>query len=522
VRRALNDARVRTIGFVALFGLTAYADTAAYAHAYPTLHSRILFADSFVHNKAIVLFYGKAYNVLTAGGYSAWRVGGTLSILAAIFGLLGAVRVLRAEEDGGRSELVLAGAVSRRMQFTCGLTATMTGALALGVAEFAGLRAGGLAAAGSAFLALSSVIAVPVFAGIGAVVCQLAPTRRMAIELGGGAVALAFLLRVLADTVGGAGWVSWLTPLGWAEQLRAFTGEQPVVLLLPLAATVGLIVLAQHLNTVRDIGTGLLTSHDTAAPRLRWLGSTTAQAFRLELTSLMWWIGGVSVFAFIIGLIAKTTASGGIPRRLQQELARFGTGGVSKPADYLGLVFVSFVLVVALFAVSQVAALRHEESDERLETLLSLPVSRRSWMSGRLVLAATAAAAISLCAGFLSWAGATSGGANVSLGGLLQAGANCLAIGILFIGIAALLFSLLPRRGTGIAYGLVVVAFLWQLVGALLDVPRWVRDLTPFAHLGFAPAQPFRASDLLVLAAIGLVSAGAGIRYFVRRDLVGA
>jgi ABC-2 type transport system permease protein len=40
-------------------------------------------------------------------GYTAWRVGGTLAIAAAAFGVLAAVRALRAEEDIGRMELVL-------------------------------------------------------------------------------------------------------------------------------------------------------------------------------------------------------------------------------------------------------------------------------------------------------------------------------------------------------------------------------------------------------------------------------
>lgn len=513
---------MRTVGFASLFALTAYGDAAAYAHAYPTLHSRILFAHSFAHNKAIVLFYGKAYDVITAGGYSAWRVGGTLAILAAVFGLLGSVRVLRAEEDAGRSELVLAGAVARRTQFTSGLAAVVAGAVTLGVAEFAGLRAGGLASGGSAFLALATITVVPVFAGVGALVCQLAPTRRIAIELGGGVVAAAFLLRVLADTVGGAGWVQWLTPLGWAERLRPFTGEQPLVLLLPLAAAVGLAVVAGRLQAARDIGTGLLPSHDTSSPRLRWLGTATGQAVRLETGRVITWLGGVGAFAFIIGVIAKTATSTAISTRLQRELAKLGTGGISRPADYLGLVFITFVLAITLFGVSQVAELRHEEADERLETLLALPVSRRSWLTGRLIITAGATAILSLTASVLAWAGAASGGARVPLAGLLQAGANCLAVGILFLGVAVLLFSLLPRWGTGMAYGLVVVAFLWQLLGALLSVPHWVRELTPFAHLGLAPAQPVRPGDLLVLAAIGVLTAGVGLACFQRRDLIGA
>ena len=81
--------------------------------------------------------------------------------------------------------------------------------------------------AGSAYLALATVSVIPVIAGVGAVASQLAPDRRSALEIGGGAVALLFLLRVIADTVAGAGWLRWLTPLGWAEEMRPFAGRGP-------------------------------------------------------------------------------------------------------------------------------------------------------------------------------------------------------------------------------------------------------------------------------------------------------
>jgi ABC-2 type transport system permease protein len=105
---------------------------------------------------------------------------------------------------------------------------------------------------------------------------------------------------------------------------------------------------------------------------------------------------------------------------------------------------------------------------------------------------------------------------------MLEAGANCLPVALLFLGIAALAYALAPRASAGIAYGLVTVAFLWQLVGSLLGAPTWLADLTPFAHVGLVPTQPFRAGAAAVMLAIGTVSALAAIGVFRRRDLLGA
>ena len=160
-RRALRDARARTIGFGYLFVAVAYIQPFAYRHTYPTLLEREQFARSFANNKAVVFFYGKAYDLLTVGGYTAWRVGGTLAIVAAVFGVLAAVRALRAEEDAGRAELVLSHAVGRRALFGASMAAIVTQCVVLWLVCFAGLVAAGLPAAGSSYLALAvaSVIA---------------------------------------------------------------------------------------------------------------------------------------------------------------------------------------------------------------------------------------------------------------------------------------------------------------------------------------------------------------------------
>jgi len=522
VRRALRDARARSIGFGYLFAAVSYLEPVAYRHTYPTLVDRIRFEHSFATNKAVVLFYGKAYDLLTLGGYSAWRVGGTLAIFAAAFGMLAAVRALRAEEDSGRSELVLASAVTRGTALTAALLAVALGAVLLWLASFAGLVAGGLPAGGSAYLSLAVVSVVFVFAGVGAVVSQLASTKRLAVELCGGIVALCLVLRVIADTSSGAGWARWLTPLGWAEEMRPFTGAQPAVLLVPLAASVLLVALAARLAFTRDIGTGRLASHDSSARRRGLLSSATAQAVRAERVGLSIWTGSVGGLALVIGVVSASVTSLGISKQLQHALQRLGTGPRLTPQAYLGFSFGFFALAVSLFVISQVAAARHEEAEERLEVLLSQPLSRSRWLSGRLGLAAGGAALIAVFAGLLAWLGADSQGVSVSLLQMVGAGANCLPVAMLFLGIATLLYAVAPRGATAIAYGLLVIAYIWELLGSLLGAPSWLVHATPFAHIAAVPAVAFRAQAAAIMAGIGLVAAAGAVLAFRRRDLLGA
>ena len=521
VARALRDARVRTLAFAYLFGLYAYIQPVAYRDGYPKVSDRVAFAHSFANNKAVRIFYGEPHNLLTVTGYAAWRVGGTLAIFAAIFGLFAAVRALRTEEDTGRMELVLAGGVGRGTAFAAAMTAVALTVFVLWLAEFVGFALSGLPLGGSAYLALATMSIAPVCAGIGALASQLAPSRRSALELGGGLVGLLFLLRVIADTAGGLGWLRWMTPLGWAEQLRPFAGERPLVLVLPVLATALLLASAWRFAAARDIGTGILASRDSADARLGLLTSPTAQTLRSERGSLLVWVGSVGAFGYVLGILAKSTSSAGISQSLNRTLGKLGSGTILTPSGYVGFAFIFFILVVSLFACAQVGAARHEEAEGRLETLVALPVGRRRWLAGRLLLAACAAVLISVVAGLLTWAGVQSVGAGIPFDRLMEASANCLPVAFLFLGLAALAFAIVPRASAGIAYGLVALAFLWDLVGSLLDVPSWLVKLTPFAHLGLVPAQAFRTADALAMLAIGAAAVLLALWAFGRRDLIG-
>jgi ABC-2 type transport system permease protein len=522
VRRAFLDGRARTLAFAYVFAAYSYIQPAGYRSAYPTLADRLSFARNFGANKGIRLFYGEPRAIATVNGYTAWRVGGTLAIAAAVFGLLAAVRASRTEEDAGRRELVLAAPVGRDAVNLAGLSAILASAGVLWVAELVGFVIGGLAVGGAAYLALATASVLVVCAGISAVASELAPNRRVALELGAAVIGAFFALRVIADTLGGLGWLRWLTPLGWAEQMRPLTGPQPLVFLLPLLTSTALFIAAARITTRRDIGTGLLPARDSAEPRLGMLSSPFAQALRASRGSLSIWIGAVACLMFILGSISKSVSPADVSKNMQNEIAKLGSGSITTPTGYIAFVFLFVVLALSLFMCAQIGTVRQVESEQQLETLLAMPVSRRRWLAGRLVIALGAAATISLSAGLAAWAGAQAVGAHVSLARMLEAGANCLPTAILFLGVAALAYALAPRASSGIAYGLVSVAFLWQLTGSLLRVPKWMLDATPFAHVGAIPVQPFRTLAAIVMVAIGALAAAAAVACFERRDLTGA
>jgi len=508
--------------FGTVFGLLAYASASGYRHSYPTLAERLGFARSFGSNPAVRLFYGLPHDLLSVGGFTAWRAGGMIAIVAGTWGALAGVRQSRGEEEAGRADLVLSAEVGRGAFFAGGLTAIAAGAVLLWLLTCLGLVAGGLPAGGSAFLALAAVSPALAFAGAGMLLGQFAPDRRRATELAAGAVGLALLLRVIADTSEHLSALRWASPLGWAEELRPFAGSRPSVLLLPVLATTVLAAIAALIQRRRDIGRGLLASRDSGPPRLGLLGSPTALAFRGERGSLLAWNGGIGGFALVVGLLTTSFSSATISAEMQRQLARVGGGSITTPTGALGFYFLFFILVISLFACSQIAGLRHEEAGGRLETLFTLTIGRRRWLAGRLGLALAGIAALAVVAGTLAWAGASIEHAHVPLTRTLEAGANCLPASLLFLALGALAFAVRPRASAGLAYAVVGLTFSWELLGGLLGAPAWLRTLSPFHNIGLVPAQPFRPLAAGVMLALAAGTTVAAVLIFERRDVIGA
>ena len=150
----------------------------------------------------------------------------------------------------------------------------------LAVVTALGYVAMGLPVAGSLTLAVRGLNGL-VFAGVAAVTAQLTEYARPANGMAFAALGGAFLLRAIGDTATGLSWLSWLSPIGWAERFQPFAGERWWVLLLPVALLVVLLVAAAALPSGATSAPGCWppARAGAAAP---WLRSPLALAWRLQ------------------------------------------------------------------------------------------------------------------------------------------------------------------------------------------------------------------------------------------------
>jgi ABC-2 type transport system permease protein len=207
---------------------------------------------------------------------------------------------------------------------------------------------------------------------------------------------------------------------------------------------------------------------------------------------------------------------------LRQSLKAFGGPSILTPSGYLSFTFLIFIFAASLFICGQIASLRREEAEQRLEHLLALPVGRLRWLLGRITVAFGGCVIFALVASLAAWAGAQSAGLDVQLDGMIGAAGNFLPTVILFLGLGIALFGFIPRWSVVVIYGLVGLSFIWDLIGSLLNLPSWVLGISPFNHIGYVPAQGFRTVDAIVVIAIGIIAGIIGMRRFRQRDLATA
>jgi len=512
-----------------IFGALIASSAVSYTRIYKTQAARDALATAYEANKATSALFGPAPQLQTVAGFTAFKIGMTLMLLGAVWGLLTSTRLLRGEEDGGRWDLLLAGRTSRRRaaaQALAGLGAglgvlwALTAIFAVGVGLDSSVKIG----AGPAFyFALAMAATAAMFLAVGALASQLAPTRRQAASYSAAFLGVSYAVRMIADAGLGLHGLIWASPLGWVEELRPFSGPQPLALLPIAALTAALAVATVGLAGVRDVGAGILPDRARGAPRLRLLSGPAGLAIRLVRSTVLGWWTAIALSALLFGLIARSAGQTISGSSATDVLAKLGATGTGADA-VLGVCFLVLAVLIAFAGAGQVTAARAEEASGRLDHLLACPVARSRWLGGRLLIALGVVLAGGVLAGVFAWLGAASQDSGTGLRTLLDAGLNLVPPAIVIGGIGVLAFGSWPRRANVVVYAALAWSLLADIVGGFSGsgpASRLLLDSSVFHQMTAAPGAPPDWAANAVMAAVGIGCAAAGLIAFSRRDLVG-
>ena len=494
-----------------------------FAELYPTAAERQAFAETAGSNPGMVAIYGPLFDS-SIGGLLAWRAG-IIPIIVALVSLLTVIRHTRTEEEAGRRELLGSTVVGRHAPLAAALVVTVAANLVLATLLALGLISEDLPAGGSIALGLAFATVGCVFAAVAGVAAQLTEGAGAARGTAISFLGLAVLLRVAGDVSGedsGLSWLSWTSPIGWAQQARPFADERWWVFALATGGFVLLASAAYALSSRRDVGSGLLPPRlgpATASPALH---SPLALAWRLHRVLLLGWTSGFVVMGVIFGGITESVSEmlNDSPqlKNLFEQL-----GGAAGLADaYLSAMMGLLGLVASGYAIQAALRLRAEEEDLRAEPVLAASVSRLRWSSSHLLFAIVGPAAALATAGLVAGLiyGLSISDVGEELPRVLGAALVQLPAVWVLAGITLALYGLLPRFAASASWGALGVFLLLGQFGELLALEQWMLDLSPFTHIPNLPGGEVSAQPLIWLVIVAVVLVAAGLIGFRRRDLI--
>jgi ABC-2 type transport system permease protein len=389
VRLALRRDRIVAPVWIGSLTVLISAIVGSVVALYATDAERLEAAALAAGNRIARVFDGPAAGT-HPGSLGMVEAYGFMAILIGLFSAQLVVRHTRQDEETGRAELVGAGVVGRHARLAAALLVAFGANLVLGglvtgaLIVVNDLPVGGSVLAGGSFAGIGIA-----FAGVAAVTAQIAEQSRAANAWAGAAIGVAFIVRAIGDAAGRvadsgveviSAWPSWLSPIGWGQQLRPYGDARPWLLVLFGVTGLVLAAVAFGLTDHRDVGSGMRevpAGPAEASPRLR---SPLGLAWRQQRWVLAGWSFSLLVAGAAFGIVGEGADElVGTSEQFQEMLEQFGGGGALVDA-YFAFLMRLIGIVAAGYTVQALLRLRTEEAAGRVEPLLATAVSRPRWM----------------------------------------------------------------------------------------------------------------------------------------------
>ena len=528
IRHALRRDRILLPVWIAGVSALGAAVVAGEVAMYATEAERTNAAAFGAANVVTRIMDGPASGV-SLGAVSMVEAFQKMAIFVALMSAQAVVRHTRQDEETGRAELVGSCVVGRQARLTAALAVAVGASAIVGMAVTFVLLGNGLPLSGSIATGLALAGMGACFAGFAGVAAQVSTTQRGANGIAGAALGVSFLLRAVGDAFGTvapsrvelvSAWPSWLSPLGWGQQLRAFHQDNWEILWLYGGLFAALVGVAYVLASRRDLGAGLISDRPGPASASHRLLSPVGLAVRLQRGPLIAWGLSLVVTGVLFGSMGESM------QRFADENPKFAdyllqiAPGASVGELYFAAIFGFIAVAASGYTIQALLRMRGEEASGRLEPVLSTSVGRTEWLASHGVIAAGGTIAILLACGVSAAVsnGVASGdygaGWGIVWAGLVQAPA-VLALGAFVFAV----FACAPRWAGAVSWVALAASFVIGQFGDLLDLPQAVLNLSPFTHVPAVPAAPFAAVPVLSLTAAAVSLVVVGVVAFRRRDL---
>jgi ABC-2 type transport system permease protein len=510
--------RVRLLAWLGGLGGLIVVSTVAVPTIYDTPLKIAGYARALGASPVNYLMSGRQAGIDTLGGIVANETSQVAQLGICLMVVFLVVRHTRAEEETGRAELVRSTQVGRNAGAAATLVLSAGTALLVGFVTAAAMMLIGLDATGAVVYGLGLWLLALAYVGVALVTAQLTTSARSALGIALAAVGVGYLVRGIG-AVQDSGLV-WLSPFGWAQEMRAFGQERgwPAVLL--VASACGCLLAAAEIAARRDVGEGVLVARPGPAHAAQGLMTPIGLVARLQRGLLLGWAIGMLALGALYGAVIPT-----IPELVESNpdlASMFGGSGTTADAlvdAFLGYVFGFLALLATVFAVTSATRMKGEEVAGHADLVLAADVTRRSWVVAHLVFSVVGVVLVSMASALGLWVGygAAAGAWDrlpVMLAGQLSFLPACLAV----TSVAVVVLGHAPRR-SALASAWLVVSALMFLLGERLRLPDPVLAISPFWHLPTLPVEQFAPVPAMVELCLAAALAALGLVGFARRDI---
>jgi ABC-2 type transport system permease protein len=477
---------------------------------------------ALAENPAIRTLFGPPVALDDPGGFTVWRTGTVLAVLAGVWAALAGTRVTRGEEESGRAELLLAGRVRLAGWVRRALAVLLAAGVVVGAAVVVGMLLAGTATDGA--LLFGALIGGTAMAGgaLGVFAGQLFDERRSASGLAVALLLGALLARMVADGVAALSWLQWFSPFGLMSRAAPYAHDAwaPLLVLVLLVAVIAAVALVAA--GARDVGAGRVRGRDRTRAPSRLLRSLPGLAVHRTRRPTVAWSAGVGAYFLLIGLLATSMLDFLRENPLFASLAASaGFGRLASVQGYAASLFALLAIPVGAYAAGRIAAIASDEAASRLTLLYSRPVSRVRWAALEAGVVALGTLVVAAVAGLATWVGATWVDAGLGLGEALRGALSVVPVALLCLGAALLALGWLPSAVLAIGVLPAVGGFLLLVFAQSFGWPSWVADLSPFSHLAAVPAEPLDVGGAVGMLLVAALLGVAGMAGYARRDLRG-
>ena len=475
-----------------------------------------------MRNPAMIAMAGPIFdlNNYTIGAMMAQMMLLFTIIAVAFMNIFLVVKHTRKDEESGRVEMIRSLPVGRLSNLSSVLITsviinvvialvmgTSLGLLNISTMDFSGSMLYGFA------IGISGIL----FAGITAIFVQVSATSRTALTysflfLGG-----AYLLRAIGDV--GTEILSFISPLGLALRTEVYVNNYIWPLVVLTVVTMLAVGFAFYLNSLRDLGAGLIPSKPGRKEAKQSLLSPFGLALRLSKSFLITW----AIVMFVLGA-AYGSIFGDLDAFLESsEMIQqmFLTPGVTFTIaeQFLSTLTVIYGIVTCIPVVLLLFKVRAEEKKDRLENLLAKKVDKLSILGSYLIIAFISSIAFVFLYGLGLWVAAYSVMTEpISLVTVLQSSMVHLPGIWILLSLGVLIIGLLPKL-TKLIWFYLGALFFVTYFGDLLQLPSWIIRTTPFGNIPKLPIEAMNWTPVAILIIISCILCAIGFNAYRRRDI---